>query len=328
MVATRMLSVLICISLHVATLALLALRHEQLLSAQGLQPRTMSRIHATSIKAIGILACGSALVLPYQFTHIDELSQCGLRVVCFFYGLKALELALCRSETPPRLILAGTASIAKYMWLLLAEMRYHSFDIAVEQKARPPNPEQTSPITGSVVAAICVGVVNYMLPLAELKCLFLLLLLQVAFEGLHAAVHPSCNHPLFYRPFSASSMGTFWSTHWHACAGLFLYSLGYEPGRWLAGRWLGVLNTFNLSGLWHGWAAASLVDDSHGVVLGGQVWGLFMLFGVVCLAERVVWGDKQGGFIQRVVVWTIPVVAAGQIFRTLERYTSIQWLRR
>lgn len=333
MTPTTMLYVLLCISLHIATIALLAVRHDRLFSPRRDEAQTRRPIHANTIKAFALVACASTLLLPYQFKHLDELSQCGIRVVCFFYACKTLELALCRSAIPPRLVNTDMdedhTSRAKYIWLLLAEMRYHSFDTAVLQRHRPPTIEQSRSIAGPFIAALSIGCMNYyILPLAELKCLCLLLLLQAAFEGLHALVHPSCEHPLFYRPASASSMGAFWATHWHACAGPFLYSLGYKPGKRILGRWFGVLATFGLSGLWHGWAAAALVDDSHALVLGGQVWGLFMLFGVMCLVEGPIWGSKQGGMVQRVVVWVIPVLAAGQCFRTLERHTSIQWLRR
>ncbi len=328
---------LLCFGLHIVTLALLAVRHSQQLSTAQSHTHRRPAIPSGLIKIIGTLAFVLTLLLPYQYTHLDGLSQCQIRVACFFYGCKMLDLALCKSETPPRIIkverttpqkLESLFDHVKYMWLLLAEMRYGSFDIAVHQKGRSSETEQDRQISTSFAALVFLGAVNYLYPLAELKCICLLLILQVAFEGLHAVVHPNCRRPLFYRPFSASSMGDFWATHWHACAAPFLYSLGYKPGRRLTGQWLGVLATFNISGLWHGWSAAGLVDDQYyATVLGSQVWALFMLFGVICLAERIVWRDKQGGMIQRIIVWVLPVLAAGQCLRTLERYTTIPWLR-
>ncbi|KAK3704708.1 hypothetical protein LTR37_013682 [Vermiconidia calcicola] len=110
-------------------------------------------------------------------------------------------------------------------------------------------------------------------------------------------------------------MAAFWTVHWHAGAAPFLHSLAYSSGRRFVGKWFGVLAAFSLSGVWHGWASAVLVEEPYGLLLGVQVWALFVTMGIVCLAERWIWGEKQGGWVQRIVVWAIAIAGAGQCFR-------------
>lgn len=248
-------TLILCLLLHITTLSLISFKHT-------------SQIRTIFIQIVGVSTSIFTLHLPYQHTHLSRLIQCPLRVICFFYGFKTLDLALCRSENPPTLVISSTKranageEIVKnsdhfhYIWLLLSEMRYQSFDIAIKQNSRPPLSEQSRDIPSSLFAVLIAGLITLAFPLGELMCLTLLLLVRLGFEILHLLVHPSCKLPLFYRPFSTPSMSAFWTTHWHACAAPFLNDLGYKPGREYVGRWFGVLAAFNLSGIWHGY-----VDD-------------------------------------------------------------------
>ena len=299
----------------------------------------------SAVQWMGSVTATYTLALPYCVNVDDVFSQSGIRVVCFFYACKLLDLALVKAEESPvlltRLVSAGKSEtiikveapmetwhdIATYIWLLLTEMRYHSFNIAVEQKKRPAVKDQPRDIVQPLAvmifftsSAVCTGITAF-------KVLTVLVTIQTVFEAIHALLHPRCSYPLFYRTLTASSMGSFWTTHWHACAASFLQSLGYQPGRKFVGRWFGVLAAFNISGLWHAWASMPLVEDEFMVLFGLQIWGLFMVMGLCCLAERWIWGEKQEGVVQRVVVWSVAVLAARKCFGTLERAAKPEWLK-
>ena len=272
----------------------------------------------------------------------DPLAQCGARVVCFFYACKVLDLAIIKANMPPTRLESGYGSTTRkepakvetmmdhlvYAWLLLADMRYYSFDIAAVQKGRQEPVGRLRSIAEPATVTLILAPIAFLLQIPELLCLSLLMFLQANLEGLHTLLHPRCHHALFYKPLSASTMSVFWTTHWHACANPWLQSLAYQPGKRYVGRWFGVLATFSLSGNWHGWASAALVDDDHAVLLGTQVWMFFVILGVICLGERLIWGKKQGGVLQKIVVWSLALMAAGQCFRTLQRHSKIDLLRK
>ena len=298
-----------------------------------------------AIQWMGSLIATYTLALPYCVDVDDAFSQSGLRVVCFFYACKLLDLALVKAEVPPALLttvisgknsetitkveapMATWQDLAMYLWLLLTEMRYHSFDIAVEQKRRPALKNQPRDIVKPLSVTILFASSAAYTGITALKVLTVLVTIQTVFEAIHALLHPRCSYPLFYRTLTASSMGSFWTTHWHACAASFLQSLGYQPGRKFVGRWFGVLAAFNISGLWHAWASVPLVEDEFVVLFGLQIWGLFMVMGLCCLAERWIWGEKQEGVVQRLVVWSVAVLAARKCFGTLERAAKPEWLK-
>ena len=323
--------VLLCVALHLFLLATLGLRCKQQTLHQE-DPRR-SRIPAVLIQCIGILTAVYTFLLPHITGLDDPMKLCVARVIVLFYGCKLLDLTLVRSTNPPTLVkvdgetdpMHSWKSNLRYTFLIFSEMRYHSFDIAVKQKQRLA--EESRDVTYPVIAMCLIAAIDYFLSLAELKCICLLLLLQIGFESLHSLLHPGCQHPLFFQPFMAASAGSFWTTHWHAGADSFLRSLGYSPGKWLGGTWLGVLATFNLTGIWHGWAASALVDDEHAIMLGAQVWALFMLQGVLCIVERLIWGSRQGSLVQRLLVWAISVESAAQCFRFLQQHSNLPILR-
>ena len=295
-----------------------------------------------TIRLIAILSATVTIALPYSITHADPLKQCGARVVCFFYACKILDLAASHAKRPPTLLVRQASSqeegnglatmrsgwdLVTYIWLLLTEMRYRSFDIAVKQKGRmlsSPSPKNWwLPVT---TVPLLLPVLAYIVPTAESKCAALLLLIQYALEGLHRLLHLRCPDPLFREPFSAASLSDFWTTRWHASASPFLQSLAYRPIFRLTGsRAISVLAAFCLSGIWHCWASAPLVTKAW--LLGTQVWALFMAFGVGCLLERWVWGARHGGLVQRVFVWAWSLGGAGVCWRTLERHSRLAWLR-
>ena len=338
---TALYQFLACISLHVATVCLLAIRRSQQLQCGQQKSTSWPHISPSIVRCAGTIAAILAIRFPYVVAHNEPLMQAGLRCVCFFYAGKILDLAITKARTPPSLLhLENNATedkretemetwqgLASYGWNLLAEMRYHGFNIAVEQKGRQGPVSRVRSIVEPLVTCLFAGAATFVLQLSELRCLCLLMFLQAGFESLHLLLHPRCSHPLFYKTLSASSMCAFWTTHWHACANSWLRSLAYRPGRRYVGRWFGVLTTFSMSGIWHGWASAALVDDQHALSLGLQVWAFFVMMSVVCLVERWIWGGRQGGLVQKVIVWGVALLAGGRCFRTLQTHSKIPWLR-
>lgn len=318
---------LLCVSSHILVLSLLSARRWRLSQSPTAQP-----IPPLLINLLGSAVALATLALPYLGPD-DPFQQCGVRVVCFFYAFKLLDLALTKASSPPMFRNGDLnsngppafSSHVQYVWFLLTDMRYRHFDIEVIQKGRPSHGEAGRYSISAFTLAACAGAA-WKVPIAETKCLLLLCLIQNALEGLHTLLHPWCPYNLFYRPFAAASLGNFWTIHWHASA-LFLQTLAYRPGGSLLGRWFGVLTAFALSGIWHGWAAAPLVDDEYTVKLGFQVWTFFVMLGVGTLLERLIWQKQQGGILQRVLVWSWALGWAGWCFRTLECHSRVAFLK-
>ncbi|KAK3112526.1 hypothetical protein LTR53_011109 [Teratosphaeriaceae sp. CCFEE 6253] len=327
------------IALHIAVLFLLA-------SKRALQPpyssprrnpvRAKPQRHLSQIvRPLGVLSAATSLLAPYAFANADPLSQCALRVVAFFYACQILPLALTKADTPPtRLLrrpphsrdegadpqpapLATARDHAAYVWALLTEMRYRSFDIYVPQPGRTDTSPNPYPRLWTLGPPLLLPALNYLLPLAPLKSALLLLVIQHGLETLHTLLHSSCLEPLFSRPFAAASLGEFWGVRWHASASPFLQALAYKPVRKRTGsRAAGVVATFALTGLWHAYAAAPISTRPWEV--GLLVWTWFVSQGVGCLAERAVWGKRQGGMVQRVCVWAFALGGAGVCWRAAE----------
>ena len=340
-----LLALFLCPFLHIATIALLSVRRGQQ-SSNPASPNQQSHstripfVPAWTIKALGLSTALLTLHLPYRFTSFHSLIQCVLRVASFFYACKLLDLAICRSDDPPVLerrdeshknIATTPVTVhdhATYTIAVLTSMRYLRFNTRVLQPQRPQPPKKaklTALLPPPITLVCCVLGLFLLVP--ELACLTFLVLISLGFETLHTLVHPSCEHPVFYDPLLAPSMSAFWTTHWHVCAGPFLYSLAYRPmKKMVAHRAGGVLAAFALSGVWHGWAAAALVDRGEGEgewIVGLMVWGLFVMFGVVCLVDDVVWGEKEGGWWQRGLAWGSALGGGGLCLRVLGRWTSL-----
>lgn len=325
-------SIVSCVSLHVVVVYCLATRRSALQS-----PRPFPRWRLVAIQCLGASAALFTLAIPYINELNNPLQQCGLRVVCFFYACKLCDLAICKARDPPVLLqedgqtdtlapMLTSWDRATYVWLLLTQMRYRSFDIAVVQKGRLSATDgKRSDLVHTLVPLLAIPALAYSFQTPATRCILLLLLIQHALEAVHLVLHPFCPNWLFYRPFSATSISSFWTTHWHAAAAPFLQSLAYQPGKRIGGRWLGVLFAFSLSGVWHGWAASVLVDPRYGFWLGFQVLLLFVGWGVGCLIESVITG--KGGVLWWVVVWVYSASVAGWCFRTLECHSRIPWLR-
>lgn len=318
----------LCVLSHVLVLSLLYIRRWQLSHQTSGTPAMI--VPATTIKILGFAVAIGTLLLSCHGPD-DPLQECGTRVACFFYAFKLLDLALTRSETPPRLLNGsdegGSAAWAhaRHVWLLLTEMRYHAFDIHAAQKGRPTGPGSES-LAHRLLPPVVTSVLAYIFPMAGTRCLLLLCVIQNGLEAIHTLLHPGCPDRLFYKPFAAATLGDFWTTHWHASA-VFLQTLAYKPGRKLVGRWFGVLTAFALSGVWHGWAAMPLVEDDSAVKLGLQVCLFFFMLGAGTLLERLVWGERQGGWLQRIAVWAWALMWAGFCFRTLECHSRVPLLR-
>ncbi|KAK5109989.1 hypothetical protein LTR62_006356 [Meristemomyces frigidus] len=340
---------LLSISTHIGTLILLAqkrtlrspYRHDTNHTSQEAE-------HATSIITdLGVLSALVSLAVPFTVLDVPCLVQCGLRVLAFFYACKILDLALTKADEPPTRLLrrplskdgeaAGrtpapmntTWDHTVYVWYLLTEMRYHSFSTHIAQKNRQNlhNQPLSAKLLWTLGPLILLPYLAYAYPSsAILKAATLLLIIQHALEILHTLLHPRCPEPEFYLPFSAATLSDFWSTHWQGAAAPFLQSLAYRPVLHLTGsRAYAVLATFCLTGVWHAWAAAPAVTRPW--LLGAEVWVLFMGFGVGCLGEKWFWGSRQGGFVQRAVVWGWSLGFAGVCVRTLEESCRIGWVR-
>lgn len=298
-----------------------------------------SELQATNVQKATILAGSLAgtltICLPYLVDNNDPLIDCVLRVVCFFYGCKILDLAVSRARNPPMLLNAGqpeaiesASARFKYVWLLLTETRYSAFDIAVQQKER--DDELSSVWT--FAAPLVVPALVYAVPSPETKSLAALLIIQIGLECLHATLHPFCSRYLFWKPFAASSLTTFWRTHWHGSAETFLRSLGYVPGKELAlwmglsqnlARAFGVVSAFNLTGIWHGWATAALATRPW--MVGLRVWALFVGMGFGVILESTMPRSWRVSLPHRVFVW-IFVIFVSYLFSFLRpRLTSLKW---
>jgi hypothetical protein len=304
---------LIATGLHIVAVTFLSFSYSTTL----IHPRN-ARSTITAIQVLttvcGLLASLSTLGLPYLLDLEDPVVACLTRVVCFFYGCKVLDLTVAREQNPPVLLSAGQPEAIdsaytrlRYIWLLLTETRYSAFDIAIQQKERV----ETSSSAWTFCPPIVISLMVYLVPTAETKTLMVMLVIQLGFDGLHAILHPVCPDYLFWRPFAASSLTSFWRVHWHAGAEPFLRSLAYSPGKHLAlslglsptaARAVGVIAAFNLSGIWHGWATAVLATQPW--MVGLRVWSWFVSMGLGVLLENMIPKEQRGSLAQRVFVWT------------------------
>lgn len=335
--------------LYYGSLYLLAIRRARLLledkknfiEYETGKPHTLGDRHdvmeaITSTRAMQLIGITIGCLGIFLSTALpkDLALQVEVRNIAVYFSCKMFDLTVARARRPPTLLLGAhdqrkpapmntVKDKAWYAWLLLTESRYHAFDIAIVQPRRGPNlslPEHMAWTIGPLAsaAALC-----YVYPIAITKAFLVLCLLQAGLEGAHTVFHPRCPHRFFYKPFAAASFAGFWSDHWHAGASSFFRSLAYEPGTKVGGRAFGVMCTFAMSGLWHAWV--SMPMSTKPWQLAGQVWLLFMLWGVGCLVERKIW-SKQGVLSQRVTVWVVSMTAAGLVFRTLECSSKIDEL--
>lgn len=315
-------------------------------------------------RVTGLLAGVYVFALPLLAAPTDPILHCLLRVATFFAACKAWDLTLARADRPPvprrgrddvRYGLVGWRAHARYVWLVLSEMRYASFDTnaatstaAASKPARGPSTPKPTPAptaapppplssrlsTCGLVAAIPLA---FVWPVAEVKAVVGLCTIAAGLEICHALVHVGCRRPLFYRPFAATSPSEFWSRHWHQAAQSFLLSLGYFPvknavqrlfGRG-AGKAAGVLGAFSLSGMWHAWASFVVTTPESAWRQSVGLWGIFMLQGVLVLFERGVLRDEKwrGGWRQKLVVaafWAVSIESVSVWLRYAEPKAIIQ----
>jgi len=312
------------------------------------KPRQQTLPATWLIALCGITTACILLATPLVYHSDNILNHCGLRALCFFYACKTLDLTLTRARDPPIKLSSATPDGGirqpvpmqtttdqwRYTWGLMTEMRYFSFDIAVDQRQREKvNKDSWTTATAyTLVLGLVLTSLVYILPIPHAKVMLLLFVIQIALETVHTLLHPHCPHALFYRPWAASSIGEFWSTHWQGCATPFLHSLAFRPAKRAViplmgkagGDAVGVLAAFCLSGVWHGWAGAPLASTPW---FGFQIWVVFMAMGIGCLLERWIWGARQGGTVQRVMVWVYVVSVAGWCWTSLEKHSRIAWLR-
>lgn len=299
--------------------------------------RTFRDYKSTSLlwttRITGIVAGIYFLVLPY-FVPGGPLGECLARAICFACACKTLDLAVARAHKPPSVMENNKATLVsdqtrwRYIWLLLRECRYNSFDIAAIEKRDGPASN-----VWTFGPAVVIPLLVYFLPCSETRFLLVLLVIHAGMETGHTILHPSSQHRLFWEPFAAGSISTFWRTHWQQDAASFLYSLAYAPAKDIfarrfgkhAGRAAGVMAAFNLSGVWHGWAAACVSTNPRRTAVG--MWALFVAHGALCLVEHAIWGDRQGGIVQRVLVWSFAIWSTGMWIRDTEQRLEVQWLK-
>ncbi|KAI5361498.1 Putative Wax synthase domain-containing protein [Septoria linicola] len=309
------------------------------------EQRKGAREIVPDVQQVGFIAGVYTLILPLLSPAYHPIAEAGLRCACFFYACKLIDLVVLKAEKPPLLIQNKTKpsstsfSKAEYIFRLLTETRYASFDIAI-QEPRRRNFQETTTLTHTILwtwlSRLLIPTATYFYPILELQLLLSLLLINFGLEGVHTLLHPFCPNELFFQPFAASGIIDFWSVHWHQGAQSWLISLGYRPAKRLAvevfglskevGTAVGVLGTFALSGIWHAWCVASLSDRKWETGVG-----LFLVFvaqGVGCLLERVVWAKGGGGWVRRVVCWTFAVEAGAMFFRYAKPYVreDVRWM--
>lgn len=302
-------------------------------SKNALSGNYISTSPVWTTRIVGIVAGIYFLVLPY-FIPGGIIGECFGRAFFFACACKILDLTVARAQNPPKLIKnhktvqTSDENRWRYIRLLLRECRYHSFDIAAVEKRNGP-----ASTVWTFGPAIVMPLLAYFIPCSETRFLLVLLVIHAGMEGSHAILHPSSSHRLFWQPFAAGSISAFWRTHWQQDAASFLYSLAYAPARNVvarrfgkrAGRAAGVMAAFNLSGIWHGWAAASGTTTPWRTGVG--MWALFVAHGALCLIEDVIWKDRQGGLLQRVLVWTFAIWSTGIWIRDTEQHLDVPWLR-
>lgn len=267
-------------------------------------------------RILGLCAATQVLSLP-KLVSPEPLRQVLLRVTCFFYACKLLDLTL-RARNPPVLLRQDNAYRSRtieYVYRLLTEMRYRSFDIHVVVKGRNGPPSKRA----HYGPPLLVLPIAYLVPRAETYTLVGLVVIQSGLETLHTILHPRCPDRLFWQPLAAPSASAFWATHWQQSAKPWLTSLGYLPVYRLAtrlagekvGKALGVLATFSLSGVWHGWCAAALSTNPWRTAVG--LWTCFVLSGALCVIESVMHRHRNGRLstFQLVIVWGLTLLSVG-----------------
>lgn len=276
----------------------------------------------------GLIAGGYILLLPIISPPSNIAANAFLRASTFFYACKVLDLTLMRASQPPILrrgqdkVLYGLtdwkAHVA-YVWKAFTETRYKSFTIAVDESRR----QSTSTPAGWTYGPLLLLPVTYLFPIAELQIMSGLLLLNLLLETQHLLLHPRCPNWLFWQPFAAVTITEFWGLRWHKGANSFLYSLGYQPGKTIFGKYFGenvgkaagVLSAFGLSGFWHAWSGVPMLKDEHVWTGSVGLWALFMLQGIGVLIESWLFRNEQWKRgrrqdVVRMLGWTFSVETA------------------
>lgn len=310
------------------------------------EPNTSLRRYVWTTRCFGVFAGAYILTIPIVHPVSEPLLDCLLRVATFFYGCKILDLAVARAHRPPILLAAKDVpkmGLSKwtgklvYVTYLTTQTRYSAFDIAVNT-ARFNSRRAAIPQSKLWLYGPCIVIpLTLIFPFAELKVLSGLVVIHFGLDMVHRVCHGNtCPNPLFCQPFSAPTLSDFWTLHWHQGAQPFLYNLAYMPASRLVrnlgfgkdlSRAAGVLAAFSLSGIWHGWCAVPLSGQGHAWTVATGLWAVFVMQGVGCLAEKLIWGKQQGGWVQRVLVWTYAIEVGAVWMRVADaRRVELPWL--
>ncbi|KAH9838821.1 Membrane bound O-acyl transferase family [Teratosphaeria destructans] len=311
-----------------------------------------------NIQVAGTTIAALLLAFPLLAPIQDPLLTTVARTACFFYACKILDLAVMRAATPPTMMTEPASDetppsvlhdhpqptripvplptrplpyhlhTLHYAYLLTTQMRYHAFSTLHLQPRRPAKPHHT------YLPLLLIPILTTIFPNPLTKSLLLLLTIRHTLETLHTTLHPTCRTPLFHAPFAATTLQTFWSTHWQACATPWLLSLAYAPTKRLltprlgakAARAVAVVNTFGLTGVWHAWAVMPAVDEAWAWTLAVQVWAWFVSLGVGCVVENAVFGRREGGWVRWVGTWAYMLVGGGVCWATLEAHDRTGYL--
>lgn len=259
----------------------------------------------SSTRVTGLLASLFTFAVPLVSPFKGPAADVAIRIPTFFFSCKLLDLAVARARKPP--VPRGAEGPEAYYglvtwrahttnaWRLLTEMRYASFDIAVDESAREKGGEMDGASAAWELIPWLAVPLAYLFPaVAEAQVVAGLLSLRLGLEGLHSVLHPLCPNPLFCRPFASAGFVEFWTCRWHQGAQPWLYNLGYAPARSVAtkcfgpdaGRAAGVLGAFSLSGIWHAWSGAALTRPEYVWQVSIGLWFLFILQGLGCLVEK------------------------------------------
>lgn len=321
-------------------------------SRAGLRPYQYRPLELAILatRVTGLLGGVYTVALPLLSPFEDPMADVALRIPTFFYGCKLLDLAVARARRPPVLVgksgPAGWRAHAAYAWRLFTETRYASFNIAVDESARKtPASVQEAGAAWTLVPWLALPLA-YFFPAvsAEAQVIGGLLGIQLGLEGLHCLLHPRCPNWLFCRPFASAGLLEFWTCRWHQGAQPFLYNLGYVPARGVAARLFGpasdaaraagVLGAFSLSGVWHGWSGARLVQAEYAWRVGAGLWFLFILQGLGCIAEKKLrasgadrWRTGWRGRLFTVVCWACSVESASVWLRYALKKSSLPGLQ-
>lgn len=243
-------------------------------------------------------------------------------------GKKESESTALRPRPP--LPLYSFRNRMRYAWKLCVELRYRSFDIAVQEAGRSAPPPRYAQQLEVLVPGIIFPML-YLVPMIEVQTFATIYSISLSMRFQYAVLHPFSPYPFFWYPFAAPSMSAFWRTHWHQCARPWLMRFGYRPalrlgrsvlGNESAARAVAVLATFSLSGVWHACLVTKFSNAPVRAAVG--LWLVFVSQGLWVLLEQALWGPRLGKvWWQTLLSWAV-LIESGALW---VRYADLWFTR-